>query len=477
MHKLTFIGTMAALLMAMSSCSDDDGLDVLDIEVPEGYALSAGTSTNFLRSSFAFDEDADWVTGELESRFNMGDRLYDNVRTSGNVKGGGLGPVYAGYSCGSCHRNAGRTEPAIWSSGGSGPYGFTSALIYITRKNGAFFQNYGRVLHDQSILGVRPEGKVKIDKRFEQFAFPDGETYELCVPIYTITDWYADSIAPEDLFCTVRIPLRHVGMGQMMALDRHEIEQLAQRSNYPEWGISGRANYIVERGIRQLGLSGNKAQHADLTVELGFSSDMGVTNSRYPEEICEGQAQVNEGSMMGLSYSQLDVSARDMEDVDLYLHALSVPARRNVNDPQVKRGEQMFYAAGCHLCHTTTLHTRPRGATLLMGTELPWLGSQTIHPYSDFLLHDMGSEIMGVGLNDNYVSGLARGNEWRTTPLWGIGLQQVVNGHTSFLHDGRARNFVEAIMWHGGEGEASKNKFKNMPKADRDALVSFLWSL
>lgn len=477
MHKLTFIGTMAALLMAMSSCSDDDGLDVLDIEVPDGFALSAGTSTNFLRSSFAFDEDADWVTGELESRFNMGDRLYDNVRTSGNVKGGGLGPVYAGYSCGSCHRNAGRTEPAIWSSGGSGPYGFTSALIYITRKNGAFFQNYGRVLHDQSILGVRPEGKVKIDKRFEQFAFPDGETYELCVPIYTITDWYADSIAPEDLFCTVRIPLRHVGMGQMMALDRHEIEQLAQRSNYPEWGISGRANYIVERGIRQLGLSGNKAQHADLTVELGFSSDMGVTNSRYPEEICEGQAQVNEGSMMGLSYSQLDVSARDMEDVDLYLHALSVPARRNVNDPQVKRGEQMFYAAGCHLCHTTTLHTRPRGATLLMGTELPWLGSQTIHPYSDFLLHDMGSEIMGVGLNDNYVSGLARGNEWRTTPLWGIGLQQVVNGHTSFLHDGRARNFVEAIMWHGGEGEASKNKFKNMPKADRDALVSFLWSL
>ena len=477
MHKLTFIGTMAALLMAMSSCSDDDALDVLDIEVPDGYALSAGTSTNFLRSSFAFDEDADWVTGELESRFNMGDRLYDNVRTSGNVKGGGLGPVYAGYSCGSCHRNAGRTEPAIWSSGGSGPYGFTSALIYITRKNGAFFQNYGRVLHDQSILGVRPEGKVKIDKRFEQFTFPDGETYELCVPIYTITDWYADSIAPEDLFCTVRIPLRHVGMGQMMALDRHEIEQLAQRSNYPEWGISGRANYIVERGIRQLGLSGNKAQHADLTVELGFSSDMGVTNSRYPEEICEGQAQVNEGSMMGLSYSQLDVSARDMEDVDLYLHALSVPARRNVNDPQVKRGEQMFYAAGCHLCHTTTLHTRPRGATLLMGTELPWLGSQTIHPYSDFLLHDMGSEIMGVGLNDNYVSGLARGNEWRTTPLWGIGLQQVVNGHTSFLHDGRARNFVEAIMWHGGEGEASKNNFKNMPKADRDALVSFLWSL
>jgi len=350
-------------------------------------------------------------------------------------------------------------------------------LVYITRRNGAFFRNYGRVLHDQAIYGVEPEGKLKVEWRYETFEFPDGETYELAAPTYTITEWYADSIRPEDLFCTVRIPLRHVGMGQMMAIDTREIEALAAKSNYPEYGISGRCNYITEKGVTGVGLSGNKAQHLDLTVELGFSSDMGVTNSRYPEEICEGQAQVDQGSMMGLSYDQLDVSTEEMEDVDLYMQSLSVPARRNVNDPQVQRGEQMFYQAKCHLCHTVTLHTRPRGSTLLNGTQLTWLGSQTIHPYSDFLLHDMGSEIMDVGLNDNYVSGLARGNEWRTTPLWGIGLQEVVNGHTYFLHDGRARNFVEAIMWHGGEGEASKNLFKNMSKEDRDALVAFLRSL
>lgn len=263
----------------------------------------------------------------------------------------------------------------------------------------------------------------------------------------------------------------------MMALDPKEIEALAAKSNYPEYGISGRCNYITEKGVKSLGLSGNKAQHADLTVELGFSSDLGVTNSRYPEEICEGQLQMEQGSMMGLSYDQLDVSAEDMEDVDLYLQCLGVPARRNVDDEQVIKGEQKFYEAKCHLCHVTTLHTKPRGSSLLMGTQLPWLGSQTIHPYSDFLLHDMGSEIMSVGLNDNYVSGLARGNEWRTTPLWGIGLQEIVNGHTYFLHDGRARNLVEAIMWHGGEAEASKNLFKNMSKEDRDALVAFINSL
>lgn len=470
-HSYLLIG-----ILLFGAC-DDDGMNISDIEVPSGYALSAGTSTIFLNSSKAYDSPADWLSGVYMQRFHDGDGLYDDIRTSGNGDGGGLGPVYAGYSCGSCHRNAGRTKPALWSDGGSGNYGFSSMLIYITRKNGSFFPDYGRVLHDQAIYGVKPEGKVRTKLHYKKFQFPDGEEYELCYPEYEIYEWYAGNISPKDLFCTVRIPLRHVGLGQMMSLDPTEIEALAARSNYPEYGISGKANYIMERGVRRLGVSGNKAQHADLTIELGFSSDMGVTNSRYPEEICEGQSQMKGGSMMGLSYDKLDVSTEDMEDVDLYLHSLGVPARRNVNDKEVKRGEKMFYEAKCHLCHVTTLHTRPRGTSLLNGTNLPWLGRQTIHPYSDYLLHDMGSEIMGVGLNDNYVSGLARGNEWRTTPLWGIGLQEKVNGHTYFLHDGRARNFIEAIMWHGGEGEASKNIFKHMAKKDRDALIKFLESL
>ena len=472
---LLFVVTLGA----MTACDETgDQIVAEEMTIPKGYALSAGTSTVFFNSAVAYDQPAKWVSGVYDTRFTRGDQLYDNVKTiNNNGHMGGLGPVYAGYSCGSCHRNAGRTEPTLWTQGGSGTYGFTSALIYVTRKNGAFFQDYGRVIHDNAIYGVEPEGKLRVTWDFQKFQFPDGEAYELAKPNFEIYEWYADSIAPEDLFCTVRIPLRHVGMGQIMAIDRHEIEQLAARSNYPEYGISGKANYIVERGVRQLGLSGNKAQHADLTVELGFSSDMGMTNSRYPEEISEGQLQINQGSMMGLLYDQLDVTTEDMENVDLYMQSLGVPARRNVNDPHVIRGEQMFYQAKCHLCHVTTLHTQPRGSTLLAGTELPWLGGQVIHPYSDFLLHDMGSEIMGVGLNDNYVSGLARGNEWRTTPLWGVGLQQKVNGHTYFLHDGRARNFVEAIMWHGGEGEASKNLFKNMSKTDRDDLIAFLKSL
>lgn len=469
-----FVALSGALLY---SCEDDSFDDTVILR-PDGSLarpeeLSAGTATIFNSSPKAYDTPADWVTGQLETRFNLGNMLYDNARnsSSGGNYGGGLGPVYAGYSCASCHHNAGRTKPTLWTDGGSGT-GFSSMLVYITRRNGAFFQDYGRVLHDQSIYGVKAEGKLSVKYTEKEYQFPDGEKYTLCTPHYSITEWYADSIRPEDLFISVRIPLRHVGLGQMMALDPTEIEALAARSNYPEYGISGRCNYVVERGVKQLGISGNKAQHADLTVELGFSSDMGTTNSRYPEEICEGQLQMSQGSMMGLLYDQLDISTEDMENVDLYMQSLGVPARRNVTDATVKRGEEMFYKSKCHLCHTVTLHTKKRGTVLLAGSQLPWLGGQVIHPYSDFLLHDMGEE-----LSDNYVSGLARGNEWRTTPLWGIGLQEAVNGHTYFLHDGRARNFVEAIMWHGGEGEASKNLFKNLPKADRDALVTFLQSL
>ncbi len=472
--------------LALSACEDNDGqLTIADVDVPSGYALSAGTATEFSRSAFSYDQPASWISGEYNALFNKGDRLYDNVATSNyNHAGGGLGPVYAGYSCGGCHRNAGRTEPSYWtafkngSRKATGEYGFTSMLCYVTRRNGKFFQNYGRVIHDNTIYGVTPEGEIHFEIDSAVYRFPDGERYTLCYPRFSITKWYADSIRPEDLFISVRIPLRHVGQGQIMALDRTEIQQLAARSNYPRWGISGRCNVVSERNVSQIGVGGNKAHHGDLTVELGYSSDMGLTNSRYPEEICRGQRQIEEGSMMGLSYEKLDVSTADMEAVDLYLHSLGVPARRDVNDPDVQAGEKLFYKAGCHLCHVTTLHTNKRGSTLLAGLTLPWLGGrQTIHPYSDFLLHDMGSEIMGVGLNDNMVSGLARGNEWRTTPLWGIGLQQLVNGHTYFLHDGRARNFTEAIMWHGGEAEASKQVFAHYSKAQRAQLIRFLWSL
>lgn len=468
----------AVLSVCCFSCEVDtvpeaEMINTLTGEKAKYEELSAGTSTIFNNSKTAYDTNAPWVTGELYNRFLQGDLLYDDRRIPDmdGFEQGGLGPVYAGFSCGSCHNNTGRTASTLWTEGGSGSAGFSSCLIYLTRKDGGFLRNYGRVLHDQSsIIGVKPEGKLKVTYSYQKYQFPDGEEYELATPSYQITEWYADSLKPEDLVVSVRIPLRHVGMGQMMSLDEETMKRVAAQSNYPEYGISGRLNYITERGVTRMGISGNKAQHADLTVELGFSSDLGVTNDRYPEEVSQGQEQYEQ--IYGDGGHEIQVSTEDMEKVDLYMQCVGVPARRDVDDPVVQLGEKKFIEAGCNLCHLPTLHTSNKRTVLLNGTELPWLCGQTIHPYSDYLLHDMGPE-----LDDNYPSGLAAGYEWRTTPLWGIGLQEIVNGHTQFLHDGRARNLIEAIMWHGGEGAASREKFRKMSKTDRDALIRFLESL
>jgi CxxC motif-containing protein (DUF1111 family) len=471
-HYSRYIQLIVVVLciMAIGACSDNADEIILkpNGKVADPTELSAGNSTVFMSSVFAYDTPAPWVTGSLMDRFLAGDKLYDDPRIANqdDPLQGGLGPLYVGFSCGSCHKNAGRSYPTLFSEGGSGT-GFSGQLAFICKQNGTFFREYGRVLQDQAIFGTKPEGRLSATYTEKTYEFPDGEKYSLVKPTYKITEWYSDSIAPEDLIIDVRIPLRHVGMGQIMALDPDELKRLAALSNYPEYGISGKMNIITERNKSFIGTGGNKAQHADLTVELGFSSDLGVTSDRFPLEVGYGQSQ-----QIGFSHYGIQISTRDMENVDFYLSSLGVPARRNVNNAVVKKGEENFYKAKCQLCHIPTLHTKQDPIALLNGTRLPWLSGQTIHPYGDFLLHDMGP-----GLDSHYRSGLAAGYEWRTTPLWGIGLQETVSGHTRFLHDGRARNYVEAIMWHDGEGAVSRELFKRMSKEDRDAVVTFLRSL
>jgi CxxC motif-containing protein (DUF1111 family) len=454
--------SLTVLIIVSCSKTDSDDATIFTpggrIALPE--EVSAGQSTIFSSAKSAYDTPADWVSGDLFTRFLRGDALYDDPVVSST----GLGPVYAGYSCASCHNNAGKTLSSLHTSGGSGPNGFSSLLTFIRSKNDQVHRNYGRVLHDQAIFGSQPEGKLHVTYTERTSSFPDGETYSLASPNYRISDYYSDSIPAEELVISVRTPLRHVGLGLMISIDRNEILQLAARS-YPEYGISGKVAYVSERNQLCIGISGHKAQHADLTVELGFSSDMGVANDRYPHEVSEGQPQDN-------GQGEAWISTKNMADVELYLQSLGVPARRNVTNPRVIRGEERFYEAKCHLCHTPTLHTSQTLARLLDGTELKALAGQTIHPYSDFLLHDMGPE-----LGDDYSQFNATGDEWRTPPLWGLGLQEIVNGHTTYLHDSRARNLVEAIMWHGGEGDVSRVKFSRMSNEEREELLQFLKSL
>ncbi len=419
--------------------------------------LSAGNSTSYTFTSVAFDTPADWVEGDMSKRFLSGDAIYDSPRNTGTEMNGGLGEMYNGYTCAGCHDNAGRTITTLHTEGGTGTNGYSTFLAFLQSSDQTFIDNYGGVLHDQAVVGVTPEGILSVTYTEKEYSFPDGEKYSLLTPNYTITDWWQEE---GDYEQSIRTPLRHVGMGMMLAVDRDMIKEIATE-DYSEYGISGKVNYI--NGM--VGLVGHKADHTDLTVEISFASDMGTANSKFPKE-----SEFINAHMSNINKSE--VSDEDMADVDFYLHTLGVPARRNIDDPDVIKGELLFKQAKCHLCHVQTLHTRTEGATLIDGTTLTQLGDQEIHPYTDYLLHDMGDE-----LGDNVTSYDATGNEWRTTPLWGVGLQTVVNGHTYFMHDARARNYTEAIMWHGGEGEYSRNAFANMAKEERDAMIKFLQSL
>jgi CxxC motif-containing protein (DUF1111 family) len=189
---------------------------------------------------------------------------------------------------------------------------------------------------------------------------------------------------------------------------------------------------------------------------------VGLTSKLFPNENCTSAQTLCADLPNG---GEHEVSDNILEFVEFYSQHLAVPIRRNVDDPQVLLGQKLFDNAGCESCHRTNVKTAKRD-------QLPALSEQTIHPYTDLLLHDMGE-----GLADHRPEYLANGREWRTAPLWGIGYTEEVNGHTYFLHDGRARNLMEAVLWHGGEAENAKQNVLAFTESEREALIAFLNSL
>ena len=189
-----------------------------------------------------------------------------------------------------------------------------------------------------------------------------------------------------------------------------------------------------------------------------YNGDMGITSRVFPTESCEGEYD-------GCAPHAPEIDLQLVKAVTFYTQTLGVPARRNLDDPTTRQGERLFYAANCNSCHVPTLRTGYL-------REVPEVSNQVIHPYTDLLLHDLGP-----ALADGRRDFLASGSEWRTPPLWGIGLVQTVNGHSNFLHDGRARGLLEAVLWHGGEAMVSRERVRHMSARERNALVAFLESL
>jgi CxxC motif-containing protein (DUF1111 family) len=324
---------------------------------------------------------------------------------------------------------------------------------------------YGGQLQPLAIPGVAPEGAFRIEYREVPGTYADGEPYALLEPAYHIEDLGYGPLAP-DVRVSPRVAPIMVGLGLLEAIPADRLEALADPEDADGDGISGRPNRVwnAATGATDLGRFGWKAEQPTVRTQSAgaFLGDLGVTSALNPAEDCTpAQAEC----AAAVSGGAPEIADDLLDRVAVYASLLAVPVRRGWDTEPVLRGKRLFRDAGCHACHVPRHETRAVAA-------LPEVAGQAIWPYTDLLLHDMGE-----GLSDDRPAYLAEGREWRTPPLWGIGLVPIVNNHERFLHDGRARGLAEAILWHGGEAEASREAFRGMPAADREALLRFVESL
>jgi len=263
-----------------------------------------------------------------------------------------------------------------------------------------------------------------------------------------------------------------IGLGLLEAIPEAAILANADPDDRAVDGISGRPNRVwsIETERLALGRFGWKAGNPTVLQQSvkAAAGDMGLGSKLVP--ISTGDCTANQSTCLRAPHGGTSTDPGHefkwqlMELMVFYARNLGVPRRREADHPEVLRGKALFHNVGCAACHSPSFKT---------GTSVdPNLSEQVIWPYTNLLLHDMGE-----GLADNRPEGKANGREWRTAPLWGIGLTQTVTGHTFFLHDGRARNLTEAILWHGGEAEAARDAFAELSKADRKALLRFVNSL
>lgn len=462
-HSLLSLTCLVSILL--SACDSESPVAVESTPVFATSEFSGGETTVFDASSHAFSIPAPNLAPAAFEKHLEGDVEFEAVFvTAPAVVNPGLGPIYNNVSCINCHSRDGRGRPP------DSDEGLVSLLFRLSLpktedsidgKPPIPVPGFGTQLNNRAIVAADPEGKVKIDYTEQTLTTADGTRVHLRYPNYTVTETYQP--LPEDVEVSPRVAPAVFGLGLLEAIPEDAILAYADEADADGDGISGKPNYVwdVVQQRYALGRFGWKANQPTLLqqVAAAYHDDMGITTSLFRTENSAGQPQLTEHS------TTPEVSDEILDVVTFYVQTLAVPARRNIDDPQVKQGEQLFAEAQCASCHTPTLRTG-----VLAG--VPSVSNQTIHPYTDLLLHDMGPE-----LADNRPDFHANGREWRTPPLWGIGLVKRVNGHTNFLHDGRARGLMEAILWHGGEAEASRQAVEQMSKAERDALIAFLESL
>lgn len=433
-----------------------------------GEELAGGETTVFDTGTNAFSLAARNLKGARRDTFFVGNAMFKrNWVTAPSSTSGidGLGPTFNASSCAACHFKDGRGAPP--DDGAE----FLGLLVRLSvpgeDEHGGPLDEpvYGGQFNHRAILGVPAEGTSRVTYTEVPGTFADGTPYSLRAPTYHLEALAFGPLA-SDTMMSPRTAQAMIGLGLLEAIDEESIVALADEDDADGDGISGRPNVVWDPKARaaRLGRFGWKANQAGIEQQISgaFLGDIGITSPLFPDDNCP-PAQSACGAQIDGGSPEADQDTIDQ--VTYYSRLLAVPARRDVQDGDVLRGKQLFSDAGCASCHT------PKHVTGELA-GLPEVSHQTIYPYTDMLLHDMGE-----ALADHRPDFLATGTEWRTPPLWGLGLVRVVNGHTNFLHDGRARDVGEAILWHDGEASNAREAYRTMSARERAALVRFVESL
>lgn len=402
----------------------------------------------------------------------------------------GLGPLYNARTCLACHINGGRgTVPADNSTPlfnaflrlslpGSDPVaGVIPEPVYGDQLQSQSTALSHQLRSSQNDLAspddVAPEGYVYLNWQTRAFTYPDGQHAELRWPEADIRNLGYGPLHEHTLFSLRVAPPIH-GMGLLELIDQADIDALADEHDRNQDGISGRVNQVWDVELQKtvpgrFGLKANRPTMA-MVVAGAFANDVGISNPLFPAQPCTDAQTICLQQVTGNDEQGKDQQGTELPHTLLQLvinfnRNLAVPERRNADHPEVIAGRSLFYQSGCAACHQPSFVTGE-------SSEFPHLSQQVIWPYSDLLLHDMGEEL--ADQRPDYAAG---GREWRTPPLWGLGLSQQINGSTTLLHDGRARSVEEAILWHGGEALRARQTFVNLPAEERKALLRFVQSL
>lgn len=432
------------------------------------------------------------MTFERELDFKVGNGLFRKLwvsSPSSTLVSDGLGPLYNSRGCQSCHLKDGRGHPAespsddavsmflrvsVPATGNADITELEAFLLSIGDDTPRTAPDpvYGGQLQDFAVQGHEAEYRLDITYDEIAIALSDGETVSLRQPTYTAADLGYGPLA-DGAMLSPRVAPQMIGLGLLEAIPAADILAQEDPDDADGDGISGRAQIVwsFEHGCPMLGRFGLKAGAPTIREQSAsaFAGDIGISSPIFDApwgDCTEAQADCRtapDGTSGTPENTEIGTDGLDL--VTFYARNLAVPERRDVGDPEVLRGKEVFYDTGCTGCHT------PKYVTDRLEDQ-PEQSFQLIWPYTDLLLHDMGP-----GLADDRPEGRADGQEWRTAPLWGIGLTQTVSGHTYFLHDGRARSLLEAVLWHGGEAQAQRDAVVEMSSEDRAALIRYLESL